>query len=71
MEELILRIALAAGAIFSSIFPALLGVYWKMYPQLYWEYIFQYTPSRAGPILENITQLIEQYWSVEFLYFNV
>ena len=85
MEELILCVALAAGAIFSSIPPALLlvllvllvplvllvllvllvrlvllvlEVYWKIYPQLYWEYIFQYTPSRAGPIRENITQLI-------------
>ena len=30
LEELILCIALAAGAIFSSILPALLGVYWKI-----------------------------------------
>ena len=65
-EQLILLFALAAGAKFSSILPALLGVYWKIYPQLHWEYIFQYTPSRAGPIWENITQWIEQYWTVEF-----
>ena len=71
LEELILRIALAAGAIFSSILPALLGVYWKIYPQLYWEYILQYTPSRAGSILENIAQLIEPYWRVKFQYYNV
>ena len=32
LEKLILRIAMAAGAIFSSIFPALLGVYWKICP---------------------------------------
>ena len=38
-EELILCIALAAGAIFSSTLQALLGVYWKIRPQLYWEYI--------------------------------
>ena len=31
LEELILRIALAPGAIFSSILPALPGVYWKIY----------------------------------------
>ena len=30
LEELILHIAMAAGAIFSSILPALLGVYWKI-----------------------------------------
>ena len=30
LEELILRIALADGAIFSSTLPALLGVYWKI-----------------------------------------
>ena len=34
LEELILCIALLAGAIFSSILLALLGVYWK---QAYWE----------------------------------
>ena len=62
LEELILCNALAAGAIFSSILPALLGVYFKIYPQLYWEYFFQHTPSRAGPIRENITQLIKEYW---------
>ena len=48
MKELMLHIAVAAGAIFSSILLALLGVYWKIYPQLYWEYIFQYTPSKAN-----------------------
>ena len=41
LEELILLIALAAGAIFSSILTALLVVYWKIYPKLYWEYILQ------------------------------
>ena len=60
MEQLILRIALAAGAIFSNILPALLGVYRKIYHHLYWESFFHYNPSRAGPIRENITQLIEQ-----------
>ena len=35
LEELILRIALAAWAIFSSILPVLPGVYWKIYPQFY------------------------------------
>ena len=44
LEELILRIALAAKAIFFIILPALLGVYCKIYPPLYWDYIFQYTP---------------------------
>ena len=68
MEELILLITLSAGAIFSSILAALLGVYWKIYSQLYWEHIFQYTPSRAGPIRDNITQLIEKYWRVKFQY---
>ena len=34
-------------------------------------YIFQYTPSRAGPIRENIAQLIEQYWSVKFQYYRM
>ena len=63
LEELILCIE--AGSIFSSILPALLWVYWKIYHQLYWVYIFQYTPSRAGPIGKNITQWIEQYWRVE------
>ena len=71
LNELILRITLAAGAIFSSKLPALLRVYWKIYPQLYWEYIFQYTFSRAGPIQENINQLIEQYGRVDFQYYNV
>ena len=33
LEGLILRIALAAGAIFSSILPALLGVNWKINSQ--------------------------------------
>ena len=61
MEEMIFRIALAAEALFSSIHPALLGVYWKIYPQLYWENVFHYTTSRAIPIQENITKLIEQY----------
>ena len=70
-EELILCIALAAWTIFSNILPAPLGIYCKIYPQLYWEYIFQYSPSRAGPIGENITQLIEQYWGFEFPYSNV
>ena len=41
LEELILGIALAAGAIFSSILPALRGVHLKTYPKLYWEYILQ------------------------------
>ena len=31
-------------------------------------YIFQYTPSRAGPIQENIAQLIEQYLRLKFQY---
>ena len=69
--QLIPCIALAAGAIFSSIMTALLGVNCKINPQLYWEYILQYNPSRAGPIQENITQLIEHYWRVEFQYYNV
>ena len=34
LEKLILRIALVAGAIFSSILPALLGVYCKINPHL-------------------------------------
>ena len=45
LEELILCITMAAGAIFSSILLALLGVYWKIYPHFYWKYIFQYTSS--------------------------
>ena len=49
LDELVLRIALAARAIFSSILPALMGVYWKILPELYWECILQYTPSRAEP----------------------
>ena len=39
-------------------------------PQLYWDYILQYTPSRAGPIVENIAQLIEKYCRGKFEYYN-
>ena len=38
MEELIIRIAQAAGAIFARIDPALLGVYGPVQTQLYWAY---------------------------------
>ena len=35
---------------------ALLGVNWKIYSHKSWEYIFQYTLSRAWSILENTAQ---------------
>ena len=41
---LVLTIALAAGAIFSSKLPALMGMYCKIYPQLYWNFISQSLP---------------------------
>ena len=41
------------------------------YCSVSWGYIFQYTPSRAGPIRENISQLIEQYWRVKFQYYRM
>ena len=66
LEDLILRFALAPWVIFSSKLPAVLGVSWKVYPQLYWEYIFQFTPRGAGPIRENITKLIEDYGELNF-----
>ena len=41
LEELIFRIALAAGPILSSIRPAELGKYWIIYTQMRWVYIIQ------------------------------
>ena len=41
------------------------------YCSVSWGYIFKYTPSRARPIRENISQLIEQYWRVKFKYYKM
>ena len=65
LDEMILRVVLVAWAVFSSILQALLWVYWKIYSQLLWEYIFQFTPRRAWSfitvttvdIVTNITTL--------------
>ena len=52
LKELILRIVLAAGALFSSILPALLGVYWKIQPRLYWEQIYSTLPVELDQYLK-------------------